>query len=70
MNIDPEQAIHRIRVEFERVAENCDTGIHHQHIQCAASPHLCDHRVPVSAVCLDRRAASLDSKRFSCRLGP
>src|SRR5690606_32179930 len=57
MDIDAEQAVDGIGVLLERIAEDGDTGIDHQHVERAALAHPGDERSAIRAVRLDRRAA-------------
>ena len=59
MDIDPEQPVDRVGILLQRVAEQGDSGIDHQHVQRPAVAHPCDHRVAIGAVSLNRSAAGL-----------
>jgi hypothetical protein len=50
MDVDAEQAIDRVRVLLQRIAEDGDAGIHHQHVQGAAVADARDDGVPIGAV--------------------
>lgn len=66
MNIDLKQPVDRVRVLFKRIAEDCDAGIHHQHIQRPAVAHPRNHGIAIRTVGQDGRAACLARKLF-CR---
>ncbi len=68
MNIDPEQPIDCIRVLLERVAEDREAGVHHQHVERSVVAHAGDHRVPVGAVRQDGHTPGL-GRQLLGRLG-
>ena len=59
MDIDAEQAVDRVRIEIQRVAEHADAGIDHQHVQRPLCADRGDHRAAIGAVAVHRAATGL-----------